>query len=382
MHINTRLLHNYPVIDEATGAASIAIHQTSTFHQADIAQQQDYTYTRFGNPTVSCLEECIAALEQARYGLAFSSGMAAINAVLFLLKQGDHLVLGENIYGGTFQMVTDILPDLGVTCTFVDESDPQAWELAIQENTAMFYLETPSNPLLTITDITSVCRIAKKHGILTACDNTFMTPLSQHPIELGVDIVIHSATKFINGHSDVVAGLLALNDDQLYEKLKKLQKALGGILAPQDAWLTLRGVKTLGLRMERSVENAEKLSAFLGKRNDVRHVYYPALPEHPNRNCHLRQAENGGAVLSFELASADAVCRFFDALTIPIAAVSLGGVESIVSYPWTMSHAIMPEEKRLAMGVTPNLVRLSCGIEDADDLITDFAKALAIAHSE
>ena len=376
MKINTKLLHGYSVIDSETGASSIPKYQASTFHQTDVFNHTGYSYTRFGNPTVDAAEECIATLENAKHGLAFSSGMAAINAVLFLLSSGDHLVLGKNIYGGTFQTVTEFLDRFGITYTFIDESDNHAWEKAIQPNTKMFYLESPSNPLLTITDIQAVCQLAKKHQILTACDNTFMTPLSQQPLSLGADITINSATKFINGHSDVVAGLLATNSEELYNKLKTHQKALGGVLGVEDAWLLLRGVKTMGLRMKQSISNAQKIAEFLMTKSSVKNVYYPGLPTHKHYDIQMKQAKDGGAVLSFELNNLEQVQNLFDKCSIPIVAVSLGGVESILSYPCLMSHACMSEEERLSMGVTPTLVRFSCGIEDVEDLIEDLDQAL------
>ncbi|MGF2145958.1 trans-sulfuration enzyme family protein [Vagococcus fluvialis] len=376
MNINTKLLHSYPVIDQETGASSIPKYQASTFHQSDVFNHEGFNYTRFGNPTVEAAEKCVAMLEDAKHGLAFSSGMAAINSVLFLLSSGDHLVLGKNIYGGTFQTVTEFLERFGVEYTFVDESNVNEWQEAVRENTKMFYLETPSNPLLTITDLKKVCDIAKKHQILTACDNTFMTPLEQSPLELGVDVVIHSATKFINGHSDIVAGFVVTNDDKLNETLKRHQKALGGVLSVEDAWLVLRGVKTMGLRMEKSIKNAKEIANFLKTKKQVKEIYYPGLETHTNYDIHMTQAKSGGAVLSFELETKEQVERLFNKCEVPIVAVSLGGVESILSYPWLMSHACMEESERLKMGVTPTLVRLSCGIEDVEDLINDLEQAI------
>lgn len=376
MNINTKLLHSYPVIDQETGASSIPKYQASTFHQSDVFNHEGFNYTRFGNPTVEAAEKCVAMLEDAKHGLAFSSGMAAINSVLFLLSSGDHLVLGKNIYGGTFQTVTEFLERFGVEYTFVDESNVNEWQEAVRENTKMFYLETPSNPLLTITDLKKVCNIAKKHQILAACDNTFMTPLEQSPLELGVDVVIHSATKFINGHSDIVAGFVVTNDDKLNETLKRHQKALGGVLSVEDAWLVLRGVKTMGLRMEKSIKNAKEIANFLKTKKQVKEIYYPGLETHTNYDIHMTQAKSGGAVLSFELETKEQVERLFNKCEVPIVAVSLGGVESILSYPWLMSHACMEESERLKMGVTPTLVRLSCGIEDVEDLINDLEQAI------
>ncbi|WP_288394956.1 PLP-dependent aspartate aminotransferase family protein [uncultured Vagococcus sp.] len=376
MNINTKLLHSYPVIDQETGASSIPKYQASTFHQSDVFNHEGFNYTRFGNPTVEAAEKCVAMLEDAKHGLAFSSGMAAINSVLFLLSSGDHLVLGKNIYGGTFQTVTEFLERFGVEYTFVDESNVNEWQEAVRENTKMFYLETPSNPLLTITDLKKVCNIAKKHQILAACDNTFMTPLEQSPLELGVDVVIHSATKFINGHSDIVAGFVVTNDDKLNETLKRHQKALGGVLSVEDAWLVLRGVKTMGLRMEKSIKNAKEIANFLKTKKQVKEIYYPGLETHTDYDIHMTQAKSGGAVLSFELETKEQVERLFNKCEVPIVAVSLGGVESILSYPWLMSHACMEESERLKMGVTPTLVRLSCGIEDVEDLINDLEQAI------
>ena len=376
MNINTKLLHAYPVICRETGASSIPKFQASTFHQSDVFKHEGYQYTRFGNPTITAVEECIKSLEDASYGLAFSSGVAAINAVLFLLSSGDHLVLGKNIYGGTYQTVHEFLIRFGIECTFVDESHVSAWEAAIQPNTKMFYLETPSNPLLTITDLEAVTKIAKIHQLIVACDNTFMTPLGQETLPLGIDIVIHSGTKFINGHSDVIAGLIATNDEALYQQLKIHQKALGGILAVEEGWLLLRGVKTMGLRMEKSIMNAQAMAECLQQKPQIKQVYYPGLATHRGYETHQKQAKNGGAVLSFELASEEHVHQLFENCQLPIVAVSLGGVESILSLPWCMSHASMPEEERLKMGVTPTLVRLSCGIEDIEDLIADFEQAL------
>lgn len=376
MNINTKLLHAYPVICRETGASSIPKFQASTFHQSDVFKHEGYQYTRFGNPTITAVEECIKSLEDASYGLAFSSGVAAINAVLFLLSSGDHLVLGKNIYGGTYQTVHEFLIRFGIECTFVDESHVSAWEAAIQPNTKMFYLETPSNPLLTITDLEAVTKIAKTHQLLVACDNTFMTPLGQETLPLGIDIVIHSGTKFINGHSDVIAGLIATNDEALYQQLKIHQKALDGILAVEEGWLLLRGVKTMGLRMEKSIMNAQAMAECLQQKPQIKQVYYPGLATHRGYETHQKQAKNGGAVLSFELASEEHVHQLFENCQLPIVAVSLGGVESILSLPWCMSHASMPEEERLKMGITPTLVRLSCGIEDIEDLIADFEQAL------
>lgn len=374
---NTKLIHGYSVVDPYTGASAIPKYQASTFNQKDIFEEQAYNYTRFGNPTVTALEEGIAVLEGAKYGFAFASGMAAISTVLMLLESGNHLIVPKEVYGGTCQFVKDILPNYQITSSFVDYSDLSAVEAAITENTKVLFIETPSNPLLKVVDIRALVALAKKYELVTIIDNTFMTPLYQKPIELGVDIVIESGTKFLNGHSDVVAGLVALNDEGLAKSLRTYQKAFGSILGVEDAWLVLRGMKTMGIRMEKSCQNAQAIAAFLEEQPEVKEVFYPGLPNHLNHEVHFKQATNGGAVLSFDLGSEEKVQLFTQRLELPIIAVSLGGVESIVSYPRTMSHACLTEADRLEQGVTPGLLRLSCGIEDLEDLISDLKQALS-----
>lgn len=377
MENNTKLIHGYRAFDETTGASSIPIYQCSTFKQTSIKEGQPYTYSRFGNPTRAALEEAVAAMENGNYAVAFASGMSAISAVLLSFDQGDHLVMCKSIYGGTFQLVNEVMQRFGIEITFVDETDLTAWEEAIRPNTKGLYLETPSNPLLSVTDIVGVVSIAKAHGLVTMIDNTFMTPQFQNPLDLGVDIVIHSATKFINGHSDVVAGLVITDDPVWHEQIFLQQKVLGGILGVEDCWLTMRGLKTMGLRMEQSVRSAEKISQMLEQHSAVKKVNYPGLKSHPGYEIQKQQASSGGAVLSFELADQEAVFAFAEALKIPIAAVSLGGVESILSYPVTMSHACVPKEEREKQGVTDGLLRLSIGIEDTADLLADLTQALA-----
>lgn len=380
MREHTKLLHGYPVIDSYTGAASIPKYQASTFNQKNVFEQQDYSYTRFGNPTVTALEEGIAVLEGGEYAFAFSSGMAAISTVLLLLKAGDHVIVPLEVYGGTCQFIKDILPNYGIEATFVDFQDMVALKKAIRPTTKMIYMETPSNPLLKVTDIKAVMEIAKAYDLLTAIDNTFMTPLYQKPLEMGVDIVIESGTKFLNGHSDIVAGFVSVNDKELAETLQLYQKSFGNILGVEDAWLILRGMKTMGIRMEKSVSNATEIAEFLSHHPRVKQVYYPGLSTHDMHEIHMNQASNGGAVLSFELAGEDEVATVTKHLSIPIIAVSLGGVESIVSYPCTMSHACISEEERIKQGVTKGLLRLSCGIEDVADLLEDLESALNLLN--
>lgn len=377
MKFDTRVIDGYEYTDKITGAASFPKYQTSTFNTLDFEKCQPYTYSRFGNPTLEACARAIAALEGVTYGLVFASGMAAISATLFLLQKGDHLVLSNDIYGGTYQLVKEYLVRFGIEYTMVDAADMQAWENAIQDNTKALYIETPSNPLLSITDIRKVVALAHKHGLLTFCDNTFMSPCLQNPAALGVDVVIQSATKFLGGHSDLVLGWAGCNNPELYQLLYKNQKVLGAIPGVEEAWLCMRGLKTLAVRMEKACNNAEKIAAFLEKQPQVAKVYYPSSSTHPGADVHRAQARNGGALLSFELRDVAAVKTFFSKIKYPLVAVSLGGVESILSYPWTMSHACMSEADRLQAGVKPNLIRLSAGIENLDDLLADFQQALS-----
>ena len=376
MKFGTKIIHGYNMIDESTGASSISICQASTFHQNDIDDDQKYTYSRFGNPTREALEEAIATLEKGKYGLAFSSGMAAITAVLLSFSQGDHLVMCKDVYGGAFQLVMEVFPRFGIEVSFVDETDVSEWENAIKENTKAFYMETPSNPLLKITDIEAVVSIAKKHNLKTIIDNTFMTPQYQNPIPMGVAIVIHSATKFLNGHSDVVLGMIVTDDEDLYKEMKKQQIILGALPGVEECWLVLRGMKTMEIRMNKSSETALKIAEYLEKHPKIERVYYPGLKNHEGYEINQKQASGGGAVLSFDLGCCEKVRRFFKFIKYPIVAVSLGGVESILSYPYKMSHACVPEEERIKMGVTSGLIRLSVGIEDSEDLINDIENAL------
>ena len=382
MKFGTKIIHGYNIIDESTGASSISICQASTFHQNDIDDDQKYTYSRFGNPTREALEDAIASLEKGKYGLAFSSGMAAITAVLLSFSKGDHIVMCKDVYGGAFQLVMEVFPRFGIEVSFVDETDVSEWESAIKENTRAFYMETPSNPLLKITDIEAVVSIAKKHNLKTIIDNTFMTPQYQNPISMGVDIVIHSATKFLNGHSDVVLGMIVTDDETLYKEMKKQQIILGALPGVEECWLVLRGMKTMEIRMNKSSETALKIAEYLEKHPKIEKVYYPGLENHEGYETNKKQSSGGGAVLSFDLGCCEKVRKFFKLVKYPIVAVSLGGVESILSYPYKMSHACVPEEERIKMGVTSGLIRLSVGIEDSEDLINDIENALSKMDEE
>ncbi|WP_336863199.1 cystathionine beta-lyase [Peribacillus frigoritolerans] len=379
----TKLLHNQHKFDPVTGGVSVPIQHASTFHQSDIDQFGKYDYSRSGNPTREALEDIIADLEEGTHGFAFSSGMAAISTAFLLLSAGDHIVISEDVYGGTFRMVTSVLNRFNIEHTFVDMTDLEIVKAAVQPNTRAIYIETPSNPLLKVTDIQAVCDIAKKAGALSFVDNTFLTPALQKPLNLGADVVLHSATKFLSGHSDVVAGLAVVKDPELAARLGSLQNSFGAVLGVQDAWLVMRGLKTLSVRMEHSQKGAEKIAAYLKEQPLVKKVYYPGLADHPQHAIQKGQSLGAGAVLSFELESEEIFRSFVNTVELPVFAVSLGAVESILSYPAKMSHAAMPADEREKRGITNSLLRLSVGLENPDDLIKDFETALVnIAKGE
>jgi cystathionine beta-lyase len=372
----TRLIHSGRDRDPFTGASAIPIYQVSTFDQPDPEHLGAYDYARSDNPTREALEHTIAVLEGGARGLAFASGMAATSSALLLFKSGDHLVVGRDTYGGTYRVLTTIFQRWGLDVTFVDSTDPENVRRAITPATRGLFVESPANPLLQITDLRAVAAIAREHDLLAITDNTFMTPHLQRPLELGFDIVVHSATKFLGGHSDVIAGLAVTREEALGRRLKAIQNSFGAILGPQDAWLVLRGIKTLAVRLEAQQRAAEQVVQWLRQRPEVKRVLYPGLEGHPGHDVHQRQASGGGAVVSFELADGPAAVAFLKRVKLPLVAVSLGGVESILSYPVTMSHAAMPRDERLARGITDGLVRLSVGLESAEDLIADMAAAL------
>jgi cystathionine beta-lyase len=371
----TKLLHNDHKFDPHTGAVSVPIQHASTFHQSDFDSFGQYDYSRSGNPTRETLEAAIAELEGGVRGFAFASGMAAISTAFLLLSKGDHVVVTEDVYGGTFRMVTAVLTRFGIEHTFVDMTDLDAVAKAIQPNTKVIYMETPSNPLLKVTDIDGIVKLAKANDCLTFLDNTFLTPALQRPIEFGVDLVLHSATKFLSGHSDVLAGLAVAKDQDIASKVYALQNSFGAVLGVQDCWLVLRGLKTLSVRLDQSQKGAAEIANYLASHPRVKNVYYPGLASHPGHSTHFRQASGGGAVLSFELENEEAVRQFSANVKIPVFAVSLGAVESILSYPPKMSHAAMPPEERNKRGITDGLLRLSVGLESPDDLIRDFDQA-------
>jgi cystathionine beta-lyase len=381
MDERTRLLHAGPDRDPHTGASSIPIYQTSTYAQSDPEHFGPYNYARGDNPTREAVERAIAALEGGARGLAFASGMAAISSALLLLEPGDHVLVSEDVYGGAYRVLTTVFRRWGLDVTFVDTTDVERVRAALTPKTRALYVETPSNPLLKISDLAALASITRERDLLSLVDNTFMTPYLQQPIAFGFDIVLHSGTKFLGGHSDLIAGLAVTRTEEWGRKLKVIQNSAGAILGPQDSWLLLRGMKTLAARLEMQQRTALRVAERVAVLPGIRRVHFPGLPDHTGRAVHQRQARGPGAVVSFELASEELAKAFLRALRLPLLAVSLGGVESIVSYPATMSHASMPPSERERRGITGGLVRLSVGLETAEDLIADLEQALAQASA-
>ena len=374
--IESALIHGGVFGDALTHSVNVPIYQTSTYQQFELEGNPKWEYSRTGNPTRAALEALIAELEGGTHGLAFASGMAAITAVLQLFKTGDRVLISSNVYGGTYRVLDRVFKQFGLDYGIVDTSDSTAIETAITDDVRAILIESPANPLMTVTDIAAVATLAKAYGVLTIVDNTFMTPYLQRPLALGADIVIHSATKYLGGHSDLVAGLVVVKDDALAERLYFLQNATGGVLGPFDAFLLIRGIKTLAVRMDRHVENAERIAAWLADNDAVARVHYPGLPDDPGYAVNQRQAKNGGAMISFTLKDEYNFRTFFKSLKLITLAESLGGVESLACHPSTMTHASIPRDLRLKVGISDNLIRLSPGIEAAEDLINDLDQAI------
>lgn len=375
-NIETALIHGGISIDERTGAVNVPIYQTSTFKQDGLGKMRGYEYSRTGNPTREALEALIAELENGYAGFAFGSGMAAITAVLSLLGSGDRVLISSNVYGGTFRVLDKVFDHFGITYTISDTTDPAAFERNITPDVKAVMIESPANPLMTVTDIKAVADISHKHGLIVIVDNTFMTPYLQKPLDLGADIVVHSATKYLGGHSDVVAGLAVVSTKELAEKLAFIQNSTGGVLPPFDSFLLIRGIKTLGVRMDRHVQNAEKAAEFLKNSSAVKNVYYPGLEGAQGYEINKKQAKNGGVMISFELKDNYDINVFFESLKLIMLAESLGGVESLVCHPSTMTHASIPADIRQKVGITDGLIRLSTGIENIDDIIADLSQAI------
>lgn len=373
----TALIHGGISIDERTGAVNIPIYQTSTYKQDGLGKMRGYEYSRTGNPTREALEALIAELEGGYAGFAFGSGMAALTAVLSLLHSGDRVLISSNVYGGTFRLLSKVFDHFDITYTISDTTDIASFEGDIAEDAKAVIIESPANPLMTVTDIRAVAEAAHRHGLLVIVDNTFMTPYLQKPLELGADIVVHSATKYLGGHSDVVSGLAVVNSKELAEKIAFIQNSTGGVLGPFDSFLLIRGIKTLAVRMDRHVYNAEKVADYLSKHDAVKNVYYPGLPDSQGYEVNRRQAKNGGAMISFELKDNYDINTFFESLQLVSLAESLGGVESLVCHPSSMTHASIPADIRKKVGITDGLIRLSVGIEQIDDILEDVAQAIA-----
>ncbi len=376
MKPKTKMIHAGIVGDEHTGAVTTPIYQVSTYKQESVGNFKGYEYSRTGNPTRYALEELIKDLEEGEAGFAFGSGMAAINSIMMMFNTGDHVVFTDDVYGGTYRLVSKVLNRLGLESTFVDTSNLDHIESAIQDNTKAIYIETPTNPLLKVTDIAGASQIAKNHDLLLIVDNTFNTPYWQTPIKHGADIVLHSATKYIGGHSDVVAGLAVVNSKELAEELHFIQNSAGAVLGPQDSWLLIRGIKTLGLRMEATESNTKKIAEFLESHLAVEKIFYPGLQSHPGHELSKRQAGGFGGMISFDVGSQERADQVLSKTRYFTLAESLGAVESLISAPARMTHASIPKDRRDELGITDGLLRISVGIEDAEDLIDDLKQAL------
>ncbi|AEU40957.1 cystathionine gamma-synthase [Lactococcus cremoris] len=374
--LKTKVIHGGISTDRTTGAVSVPIYQTSTYKQNGLGQPKEYEYSRSGNPTRHALEELIADLEGGVQGFAFSSGLAGIHAVLSLFSAGDHIILADDVYGGTFRLMDKVLTKTGIIYDLVDLSNLEDLKAAFKAETKAVYFETPSNPLLKVLDIKEISSIAKAHNALTLVDNTFATPYLQQPIALGADIVLHSATKYLGGHSDVVAGLVTTNSNELASEIGFLQNSIGAVLGPQDSWLVQRGIKTLALRMEAHSANAQKIAEFLEASQAVSKVYYPGLVNHEGHEIAKKQMTAFGGMISFELTDENAVKNFVENLRYFTLAESLGGVESLIEVPAVMTHASIPKELREEIGIKDGLIRLSVGVEALEDLLTDLKEAL------
>jgi cystathionine gamma-lyase/cystathionine beta-lyase/cystathionine gamma-lyase/homocysteine desulfhydrase len=376
MGFATIAIHAGQEADPTTGAVTVPIYQTSTYAQDGLGKHKGYEYARTQNPTRSAVERNLAALEGAKYGYAFASGMAAIDATLRLVKPGEHVVVSDNTYGGTYRLFTRILADYGLQFDFVDTSEITNVEAAIKENTRMVFIETPTNPVMIVTDLKAVSDLAHSAGARVVCDNTFMSPYLQRPLEFGVDIVVHSTTKYLNGHSDGIGGIVVLNNQEDANWLAFVQNSAGAILSPFDSWLVLRGTKTLALRMEQHDRSGRAVAAFLEEHPKVQKIYYPGSASHPQHELAKRQQKGFGGMVAFDVGSLDSARTVLESVKLCTLAESLGGVETLISHPATMTHASVLEETRSRLGITDGLVRISVGIEDTDDIIADLDQAL------
>lgn len=376
MGFSTTAIHAGQEPDQATGAVIVPIYQTSTYAQEGLGRHKGYEYARTQNPTRSALEGNLAALEGARFGYAFASGMAAIDATLRLVKAGDHVIVSDNTYGGTFRLFSRVLTNYGIEFSYVDTSDASNVERALRPETRMVFLETPTNPVMVVTDLQAVSDVAHKAGAVVVCDNTFLSPYLQRPMDFGVDIVLHSTTKYLNGHSDSIGGIVVLNDERLAEQLAFIQNSVGAILSPFDSWLVLRGTKTLALRMEQHDRSGRAVAAFLEEHPKVERLYYPGSLSHRQHDLAKRQQKGFGGMVAFDLGSLKRAQGVLESVRLCTLAESLGGVETLISHPATMTHASVLPETRARLGITEGLVRISVGLEDTEDIIADLDQAL------
>lgn len=376
-NIKTELVHGHRGYDEKTGAVSYPIYQSATFRHPALFESTGYDYSRTQNPTREELEDTIASLERGCGALAFSSGMAAISNILTMFKPGDHLVVSDDLYGGTYRLIEKVYKKYDITATYIDFTNLKNLEEAIKVNTRAIFIESPSNPMMKVTDIKKVAAVGKKRGLLTIVDNTFLSPYFQKPLELGADLVVHSGTKFLGGHDDTLAGFIVAQDKTLLEELRFLQNSIGAVLAPLDSWLILRGLKTLAVRMERQQENAFKIADWLKSHNLVESVYYVGLPEHPGYKVSRSQSTGFGSMISFSIKKPEKIKKILSSLKVITFAESLGGVKTLMTYPFYQTHADISEETRSRLGVNENLLRISVGIEDLEDIIEDLEQALS-----
>ena len=381
-NISTEVIHGGISLDEYTGSVNVPVYLTSTFKQDGLGKRRrGYEYARTGNPTREALEKLIAELDGGVAGFAFASGLAAIDAALSLFHEGDEILTSENVYGGTFRILDQVFSHFGITGRMAHTEDPAKFETEISEKTKAVLIESPANPLMSITDIRAIADVAHAHGLTVIVDNTFMTPYLQKPVELGADIVVYSATKYLAGHSDLVAGLVVVTTEELKERIAFLQNSIGAVLPPFDSWLLIRGIKTLSVRLDRHVSNAEKIADWLVANPGVKKVYYPGLKDSAGYEINRKQAKNGGAMMSFELTPDHDIEKFFESLKLVMLAESLGGVESLICHPASMTHASIPKDIREKVGITDQLIRLSPGIEDVNDIIADLDQAIQASRS-
>ncbi|MCL5028206.1 MAG: PLP-dependent aspartate aminotransferase family protein [Bacteroidetes bacterium] len=376
MGFSTDAIHAGQRPDPVTGAVITPIYQTSTYAQEELGKHKGFEYGRTHNLTRQSLEANIAALEKGKYGIAFSSGLAATHALMGLVKAGDHIIVSNNVYGGTYRLFELIMRDYSLEFSWVDTSDLKNIENAVRKNTKLVYLETPTNPMLNLTDLKGASEICKKNNLISIVDNTFMSPYFQNPLTLGCDIVLHSSTKYINGHSDVIGGIVITDNEKIHERLRYIQNAIGAVPSPFDCWLVLRSTKTLAVRMERHNKNAIELANFLVNSKIAKKIYYPGLPDHPKHELAKKQMRGFGGMISADFGEVDKAKTLLKNVRIFTLGESLGGVESLISHPASMTHASVPKEEREEMGITDSLVRFSVGIEDIEDLISDIQNAL------